>query len=264
MDADLVGLGLGLGLCLAVAGTGLGASNAGRGNALASSRGGRRGGRGRGTPSGFRASSSLGGARDGGRPSRFNQVLLRSVVWFGGATERHYHNKGNGAGRAPAEAGGPLFRKHWLAAFGRALRRSQLQSQVAVASRSGCCCCFGRGSFFFCPCAAALRALPSEPSPGKQERRGSSSPTPAQRAAGTPDQTRPDQAEASKARRGKARQGEAKQGRAGQHDSKQGPGWLLSLSCHSLAPRWLSLGGRSERSATGGIWTGSCVYEREA
>lgn len=259
MDADLVGLGLGLGLCLAVAGTGLGASNAGRGNALASSRGGRRGGGGRGTPSGFRASSSLGGARDGGRPSRFNQVLLRSVVWFGGATERHYHNKENGAGRAPAEAGGPLFRKHWLAAFGRALRRSQLQSQVAVASRSGCCCCccFGRGSFF--SALALLHCELCRPNPAQASRSAevrAPQPQPRERRA---RQTRPDQTRPRQARRGKARRGKAGQGRAGQHDSKQGPGWLLSLSCHSLAPRWLSLGGRSERSATGGIWTGSCV-----
>lgn len=117
LDADLVvGLGLGLGLGLTLTGTGLGASNAGRGNALASSDGGGRSrGRGRrrrrrrGNPSGFRASSSLGGARNGGGPSRFNQVLLRSVVWFGGATERHYHNKENGAGRAPVRDRRPFI-----------------------------------------------------------------------------------------------------------------------------------------------------------
>lgn len=113
LDADLV-VGLGLGLGLTLTGAGLGASNAGRGNALASSDGG---GRSRGrdrrrrrsNPSGFRASSSLGGARNGGGPSRFNQVLLRSVVWFGGATERHYHNKENGAGRAPARDRRPFI-----------------------------------------------------------------------------------------------------------------------------------------------------------
>lgn len=118
LDADLVvglglGLGLALGLGLTVTGTGLGASNAGRGNALASRRrGGRSRGRGRrrrSNPSGFRASSSLGGARNGGGPSRFNQVLLRSVVWFGGTTERHYHNKENGAGRAPARDRRPFI-----------------------------------------------------------------------------------------------------------------------------------------------------------
>lgn len=224
LDADLVvglGLGLRLGLGLTVTGTGLGASNAGRGNALASSRrcrGRGRSRRRRGDPSGFRASSSLGGARNGGGPSRFNQVLLRSVVWFGGATERHYHNKGNGAGRAPAETGGPLFRKHWLAAFGRAcvrcvaLRRSQ--SQVASLSCAGCCC----------TAHSAVRIQPK-----LAHRKGRAlSPQPRQRQAG---QARP--------RQGKARQSRAKQGRAGQHDSKQGPGWavvtVLSLARSSLA-----------------------------
>lgn len=149
----MVGLGLGLGLALAlslrlgltVTGSGLGASNAGRGNALAGSRGRSR--RRGSTPSGIRASSSsLGGARNGGGPSRFNQVLLRSVVWFGGATERHYHNKENGGGRAPAETGGPLFRN--TGCFWSCVVASQAVAVAVAGSRScrllllrslGCC-----------------------------------------------------------------------------------------------------------------------------
>lgn len=262
MDADLVGLGLGLGLCLAVAGTGLGASNAGRGNALASSRGGRRGGRGRGTPSGFRASSSLGGARDGGRPSRFNQVLLRSVVWFGGATERHYHNRGNGAGRAPAEAGGPLFRKHWLAAFGRALRRSQLQSQVAVASRSGCCCLLRPGFFFFLPlrCCTASSAVRTQPGQAGAQRFELPNPSPESGEQARPDQTRPRQGEA---RRGKAGRGKAGQGRAARLEA--GPGMavvtVLSLARSSLALTRREIRAQRDRRDLDGVL---CVRAREA
>lgn len=59
----------------------------------------------------------------------------------------------------------------------------------------------------------------------------------------------------SRAERG-ARQSRAGQGSTTRSKNAQ-DGWLLSLSCHSLAPRWPSLGERSERSATGGIWTGS-------
>lgn len=170
LHADLVvGLGLGLGLALrlrlglvTVTGSGLGASNAGRGNALASSRGGSRGRRrgNRGTPSGIRASSSLGGARNGGGPSRFNQVLLRSVVWFGGATERHYHNKENGEGRAPAETGGPLFR--YTGCFWSCVVASQsvavavVQSQLPLAA-----CCFGPWAAC-CTARSAVRIQPKQ------------------------------------------------------------------------------------------------------
>lgn len=179
MHAGLVvGLGLGLGLALAlslslrlgltVTGSGLGASNAGRGNALAGSRG--RGRSRRGNASGFRASSSLGGARNGGGPSRFNQVLLRSVVWFGGATERHYHNKGNGAGRAPAETGGPLFRN--TGCFWSCVVASQSVA-VAVAVAAAACCCLLLLRSLGC-CTAQLCRSESSPSTHTWAQRSSS------------------------------------------------------------------------------------------
>lgn len=239
-------LRLGLGLGLTVTGTGLGASDAGRGNALASSRGARcrdrsrrrsRRRRRRCTASGFRASSCLGGARNGGGPSRFNQVLLRSVVWFGRAPERHYHNKENGAGRAPAETGGPLFRNtgcFWSCVASQSVSRSR-KSQSRLVRRFCACWCW------VLVLGAALRSL--LPSESSQSTHRSSFPRP-QKKSDEQSQTKP---RPGKAAQSSAKQGRAGQDRAGQHDSKQGPGWAV-VTVLSLARSWLALTRREIRA----------------
>lgn len=230
-----MGLGLGLGLGLTVTGTGLNARNAGRGNPSRRSRRGR--GRSRSsTSSGIRAGSSSSlrrGARNGGGPSRFNQVLLRSVVWFGGTTERHYHNKGNGARRSPAETGGPLFRNETLAAFGLLLRRSVLR------------------------CAAlrcvALRcvALPSEYSPITQ--RGRAPPA-------GPREERTGRAETDQTK-ATARRGKVRQGRAARLKIRPGIAVVTVLSL-SQSPAPTPSSRDLSASATGGDLYGSCVRLR--
>lgn len=100
--------------------------------------------------------------------------------------------------------------------------------QVAVA---GCCL----GVSLLCALAAALRALRSESQPKARNTREVelSSPGP-----NSGKQARPSRGQAKA--KGKARQSKAGQGRAGQGNttrSKAQDG-VLSLFCHSLAPRW--------------------------
>jgi hypothetical protein len=159
------------------------------------------------------------------------------------------------SGRAPAEKGGPLSRNTGLALVVRcaalrcaelrcvAMRRSQSVKSTAVFAA------VPASSFFLLFLFSPFLSLSLFQPPFSS---GAAAAT--VRSAGRGN----GRAGRRKAGRRKAGQSRAEQGSTTRRQAR--PGWLLSVSCHSLAPpRALTRRQRSERNATGGDLDGSFV-----